>query len=302
MKIKKYTLGGVIPTVQYGNLQPSIEMEGTDLSEMQEIGLDHIKDLHSRFSDKELNETIRSIVSEVKMKSFNEDIEVDFDPDNHKYTIDGKTLESGSVYASKYYKKFDAQGIAKNCEKSWGVKATDIADMWESNGNLSANFGSVVHEALEHYFNHRDTAKTIEENKDDGENKAMPKHPILKQIITNFLKIDNSKGEVLTEVFVTDKKAKRCGQIDRLVIVDKGKKICRVQDYKVNVNAEEESSNSKALKPYHELPKNKITKYQIQMSFYADLLVKSGWIVEGLDVFILEDEWKHVELEVLEIE
>ena len=92
-----------------------------------------------------------------------------------------------------------------------------------------------------------------------------------------------------------------CGQADLIVVLDEKKKICRVQDYKININSEEISSNLKPLAPFDKLPANKITKYQLQLSVYANLLEKSGWKVEGLDVFVYEDKWKHFELSVLKV-
>jgi len=300
MKIKNYKIGAVIPTVQYGNLQPVIELEGEDLEEMQEVGLNHIKDLHSRFSDTELKETTHTISESVKMPSFNQDVELDFDTSAHKYTYEGKDLQSGSVYASSFYKKFDMQGIAKNCAKTWGVSAGDIADMWGSNGTVSSDFGTAIHKALEHYFDFKSNGKIIVENTDKEDNPALPKHPILRNIIQQFDELDKTDGEFETEILVTDVEHNRCGIIDRLAILDREKKVCRVQDYKVNVGAEDESSNLKAKAPYDELPKNKLTKYQIQLSFYANILQQSGWTVEGIDVYVLEDVWKVYQLDILD--
>ena len=312
MKIKNYKLEATIPTTQFGNLRPTLEMDGNDLKEMTEVGLDLVKDLHSRFSDTPLKEQLRQVSETVKLSSFNEKdkgngikeiVEVEFDPSPtaHTYLYKKDKFESGSVYASKFYKKFDGKSIAKNCEGSWGVKAKDIESLWSSNAKIATDFGTIVHQTLEHYFNYKSTAQTILKNKEDDIDRAMPKHPLLKSIIEEFMAIDKFEGEVLTEVFITDIKNKRCGQIDRLLILDKEKKVCRVQDYKVNVSAEEESPNMKALAPYDELPPNKLTKYQIQLSFYANILKESGWTVEGLDVYVLEDGWKHYELDILDI-
>ena len=84
-------------------------------------------------------------------------------------------------------------------------------------------------------------------------------------------------------------------------LLDKKKKICRIQDYKINVNSEEIKSSDAPLGEFSKLPANKLTKYQLQMSFYANMLEKSGWKVEGLDVFVYEDNWIHHELEVLKV-
>jgi hypothetical protein len=106
---------------------------------------------------------------------------------------------------------------------------------------------------------------------------------------------------VLTEVLITDIKNGLCGRTDRLVVLDWDKKICRVGDYKINVDASEIMSRHKALPPFNKLPMNKITKYQIQMSIYANMLQKSGWTVTGLDVYVYEDEWQYYPLEVLQV-
>lgn len=50
MKIERVTFGATIPTQQYGNITPSLEMSDVTLSEADEIGLGFIKDLYARFS------------------------------------------------------------------------------------------------------------------------------------------------------------------------------------------------------------------------------------------------------------
>jgi len=299
MKIKSYKLSATIPTGQYANIQPSIEIEGGDLKEAEDLAMTHVRELFNKYSDQSLKE--KDISQIVELSSFNEDVVIDFDRVGHKYTYGGEPLTSATRYVAKFTKKFDAEGVSKNCEKSWGVPAEEISNMWSSNGSLASNFGKVIHEALEHYFNHKINGATIKESRDAEENYALPKHPLLKSIIEGFEKIDKVKGEVVQEILVTDIKNKRCGQIDRLLILDKKKKICRVQDYKVNVSAEEESPNNKLTGEWKDLSPTKLSKYQLQMSFYADLLEKSGWTIDGLDVFVFEDEWKHYEFDKLDI-
>ena len=133
------------------------------------------------------------------------------------------------------------------------------------------------------------------------ENYALPKHPILRQIVQDFIKINPVKGQVMTEVLITDVKNGLAGRADRIVIIDKEKKICRIGDYKVNVESGKSDKNLKPAEPFHDLPPTKVTKYQIQMSLYANMLQRSGWTVTGLDVYILEDSWVHYEMAVLQV-
>lgn len=303
MEIKSYKMSAVIPVMSYGNIQPSIELEGGTLEESQDFAMTHMKDIFARFADQPLKETELVSSESIKIKSFNEEgVVVDYKPNPvHEYSYKGKKLVGATSVVSQFTKDFDAVAISKNCEKPWGIKAEAIQSMWKSNGDVSSDFGSAIHKALEHYFNFKATGETILENTDKDDNPAMPKHPILRGIIEEFEELNSFNGEVLQEVLVTNIKNGRCGQIDRLLIVDRKKKVCRIQDYKVNVGAEEMNKSHQLKAPYNELPSNKLSKYQLQMSVYAKILENSGWTVEGLDAYVLEEQWKHFELDMVEI-
>jgi len=307
MKIKTYKISGTIPTVEYGNITPELEMEGDSVEEMREYGIAHLKELYQRFSNKGLLAEKTPQSETEKIKSFNENVEIDFDRTNHIYWYKQNEkakpviLTSATEYVSRFYPHFDSKNISKNCEKSWGVPAKDIQDMWSSNGKMTADFGIVIHQLLEHWFNYRDMGGTIKSNTERELNPALPKHPLLKKIIEDFEEIYTYTESGINEVFVSDVKTVRGGTIDRLLIIDDKNKVCRIQDYKVNILPENESPELKAKTPYNILPPNKLTKYQIQLSFYADMLKACGWTVEGLDVYVLEDGWKYYKLDIIDI-
>lgn len=300
MKIKSYKISAVIPVGNYANIQPAIEIEDATIEEANGLAMGHIKDMFARHSDVPIKDSdiVKSISKTIKLKSFTEGgVEVDYDDIKHAYSHKGTPLVGATAFISKFTGKFDAPMVAKNCEKSWGVGANEILDMWESNKNVAMDFGTLVHKALEHYHNNKALGAKIMESRGTDENPALPKHPILRDIILGFDAITaEDAGVVISEILATDVKNGRCGQIDRLVVVDADKKICRVQDYKINVSSEEVSSKNKLLKPYDTLPATKLSKYQLQLNFYAQMLEASGWTVQGIDVFVYEDEWKKFEL------
>lgn len=235
------------------------------------------------------------------VESFNEDVVISFNEATHVYEHKGEKLLSGSYWVSKHYTPFDAITIADRCSNVWGVDSKDITDMWSSGGKVAADFGTAIHQALEHWEKFKENGNTIFENSKKNENAALPKHPFLRKVINDFDKVKKDSGhEILTEVLVTNVELGLCGMIDRLIIVDRENKVCRVGDYKVNIGAEDKKD--KALPPYDHLPPNKLTKYQLQLSFYAQLLILSGWTVQGLDAYVLEDEWKHYGLDLLDID
>ena len=252
----------------------------------------------------------------ITKNSFSEpDVIVDFNDTKHIYNMrfngGTKVLKGGTTFIKRFYDPFDSPKIARQCSKYWGVGAADIEDMWASNGAVAGLFGTCVHLALEHYINYKQVGDTITKTrkkagKDVEGNYAMPKHPFLKKTIQSLNKLtdklDKQYGveEVVAEALITDSATGWGGLIDRLAIIDKKKKIARVQDYKVNIGAEKIEPHSKPKAPFSHLPANKLTKYALQLSFYASILKKHGWTIEGLDVFIFENQWVHHELNLID--
>jgi hypothetical protein len=252
----------------------------------------------------------------ITKNSFSEpDVIVDFNETKHIYNMrfngGTKVLKGGTTFIKRFYDPFDSKKVARQCSKYWGVPAQEIEDMWASNGAVSGLLGTTVHLALEHYINFQKAGQKITDTrkasgKDVEGNYAMPKHPFLKKTITDLNKLTSkldkkyNAEEVVAEALVTDSATGWGGLIDRLLIIDKEKKIARVQDYKVNIGAEKEESHSKPKAPFSHLPANKLTKYALQLSFYASILKKHGWTIEGLDVFIFEEKWIHRELELID--
>lgn len=235
-------------------------------------------------------------------KSFNEDnVEVYFEEIGHTYDYKGRKLTGITTFIKKFYKEFKVDMVAKSCAKSWGVQPQAVIDLWANNGKISSLFGTAIHNAIEYYELHKKLGRRISEAKEDEDNYALPKHPILKKIIQDFIAINPIQGAVYPEALITDTELGICGQADRVVVLDKEKKICRIGDYKINIESEVNKSDLKLPEPFSYLPPNKITKYQLQMSVYANMLEKSGWTVEGLDVYVLEDGWKYYSLPVLKV-
>lgn len=306
MKIDRVKIGAVIPVQRYGNLQPEIEISSQDSGEdLISAGMNVVKELFLKYSEVGGLEE-KSFIPSVRMikKSFNEPgVEIGFEPIAHLYTDDkDKKLINATDYIKKFYKPFDVDTISSVLESKWGIPAKVIKDLWDANGNTTSSLGNLIDETLCYYEKFKDYGEVISSKQGVESNYCLPKHPILRKIVEEFytlVKDGNSKIE--TQVLLTDIKNGFCGTADRLKIIDLDKKICRVQDFKVNIEADKVDSKLKVLSPFNDLPANKISKYQLQLSFYANLLQASGWTVEGLDVFVYEDIWRHFELPVLQV-
>jgi len=234
------------------------------------------------------------------IQSFNEGVKLKFLPETHRYVHNGKDLLSASTYIKRWIKQFDSDGVAGMCADKYGCKQSEILEMWKNSGNVAAAFGTAIHNAMEHYEKWRHIGKIVQNQKEEAYNKALPTHPILRKIVQDFYKLELQEGKVIPEAILTNVELGLCGTADRLLIT--GNKKCRVQDFKVNIDADLVSSNNKYLGQMATLPANKLSKYQLQMSFYARLLQLSGWTVEGLDAFVYENEWKYYDLEIITLD
>lgn len=223
---------------------------------------------------------------------------------------------SGSKFPDQFYAPFDRDGILAAIVEKYGVDAEAVAAMWKINNEASTGYGTAVHAALENYdrnFELGDKIKSVEVLKTKtnvGPNKALSKNPFLKHLVESFHAQFGGDYERLSEVFVWDEGLKLCGSIDRLQIVDRKKKIVRIQDFKTDGDIHEKKYQL-STSPFKKKMGNELLDlHWLQLSFYAFILELKGWKVEGLDIFWLNQEkivkgekepWEKFSSEVIDI-
>ena len=177
------------------------------------------------------------------------------------------------------------------------VTPESIQDMWAKNGEVSTNYGTAIHTALELRGKYSDLSMTLKNSLEY----VTSKNPAIASIVDNFFE-GREDEDARYEVFVADEETLSCGSIDRLLVVNKKEKIVRVQDFKTNYDI---FKKKKILEPYAGLVnKNELGYYWIQLSFYAAILEKYGYTVEGLDIFWLNPSgnmWVEHSHDVLEV-
>ena len=287
VKVKELEMGAVIPTTQYGNLQPKFILEGGTAQKMKEEGLRLIQEVWDEYGEKPLKkkgEVAQDGIEFEQVTSFTGETILWSDYLHEYRSLDGTVLTSGSTYASKFEKPFDSAMLSEKSGNAWGVDKHELAALWKINGTVATDYGTAVHTALEMYHRFHALGAKVQEVKGLEENYALPKNQFLKKIVLDFVELFGADAE--SEVFITDVKNKMAGQIDRLQIIDMSKKVCRLGDYKTNF----------------EMKKSKKEYYSNQLSFYAKALQNHGWTVEGLDLFHFDGElWHKFELEQKEI-
>lgn len=203
---------------------------------------------------------------------------------------------SGSKFPEQFYQPFDKEGILQGIVDKYGVEAEAVAAMWQLNNEASTGYGTAVHAALENYdrnFELGDKIKSVKVLKtktNTGPNKALSKNPFVKHLVESFHEAFGGDYERLSEVFVWDEGMKLCGSIDRLQVIDRKKKIVRIQDFKTDGNIHEKKYQLSDSPFKKKMGNELLDLHWLQLSFYAFILELKGWKVEGLDIFWLNPE------------
>ena len=242
---------------------------------------------------------------------------------------------SGSRFPAQFYAEFDEkQNLARMVDSYFpGVSEKEaekikeaLLEMWGTNGTASTSFGTAIHAALENYDKNHELGEKVRNyakkpTKKDPEgvkspNKALNRNPILKKIVDDFQEKFGGDYIRFNEEFIWDKGLKLCGSVDRIKVVDLKKRIIRIQDYKTDADIHEKKYQlTDSL--FYDLTQGKdatmgkelLDYHWLQLSFYAFILQRAGWTVEGLDIYWLngekfakgENAWEEYSHDVIDI-
>ena len=224
---------------------------------------------------------------------------------------------SGSKFPEKFFAEFDKERVLGAISKKYNVGEDDVDKMWGINSTASTSYGTAIHAALENYDTYRvlgDKIKSVKEYKTKpaviGPNKALSRNPFLKKIVEDFQEKFGGDYTRFCEQFVWLSDEKLCGSIDRLKVIDAEKKIVRIQDYKTDSDIHEKKLQKTDSIFKQDIPSTLLGFHWLQLSFYAYILKKSGYTVEGLDIFWLnpeklakgENAWEIFSHDVIDIE
>jgi hypothetical protein len=233
---------------------------------------------------------------------------------------------SGSKFPEQFYAEFDKKQILDAIKKKHSLSDKEIEQiqaMWDINSLSSTNFGNAIHYAMENYDRNYvlgDKIKSVKEFKtkapEIGDNKALNRNPVLNKLVKSFHEKFGGDYIRFSEEFIWDKGLKLCGSIDRIKVVDLKKRIIRIQDFKTDADINE-TKYQLVDSPFYELTqgdnptmgKTLLDYHWLQLSFYAFILQRAGWTVEGLDVYWVngeklvsgENPWEEFSHEVIDI-
>lgn len=199
-----------------------------------------------------------------KLTSFTGE-EVLWNEHEHKCTdLDGNLLQGGSTYAAQFEKPFEADIAAASVVKSKGFTAPVWIEHWDQLGNLSAQYGTTVHLAVEFYI----------KNKHLGDENALPRIPHLRKAVLRLLeKTDFDK--CISEPLITDTAMGMSGWID--LLRKTGPNTYAIEDFKTNT--------FKTDNDYDKKFKGKLKTYQNQLNYYGQILENAGHKISGIVIW-----------------
>lgn len=302
MKVKELTVTAVIPTAQYANLQPSVTVEvDGDYDEAKKEAMKHIAQFSSQYAEDGKALAGGTTVKKLrKLTPFIGDTDIFFDREAHAYCDEeGNVYESGSAFAKKYEYEFNADMIAVPYAKKFGVTEDEVKKFWRAKGESSTTFGTALHQALETQGKFSALASKLSTADKTVETGI---HPTLLPIVQAFFTDDRLKENAVYEPFVSHQGLRRCGQIDRFVIVDGAKRTCKIEDYKTNADLEKQNSPKTLKEPFKNVPNTPLGGYTLQLNHYRTTVEANGWTVIGMFIHHWNGvEWKEVEVNKVEI-
>lgn len=196
-------------------------------------------------------------------------------------------MTSGSKAEEEEVGEADLSYAAEAMAKSTKIPKKIITEMWDKNGELSAQLGTVVHDAFDYYIKRQEQMKHYDsvQERDHTAKNWFPN--TVGSIIDLYLErhsVEQSRGEVFVRY------GDYCGFIDQLVYL--GMDIVQIRDYKI-INK---------LKKVKTKSFGTVHKYTVQQNFYRAILEANGLKVVSMEINAFDgDSWEDVELERVKI-
>ena len=213
-----------------------------------------------------------------------------FEPQEHKYFWHRRDppgvieLTSVSKVIASLHDPFDPTGeITSRFAKKHGKSVTEVKEEWARNNKESTDYGTQVHDALEHLIL---TGEIVNDQ--------------YAYFYEEFAKV-KFEGKVYPEKRVYSTEHLICGTADILEFFPD--KTFRVRDFKTNKKIEFDNPFNKWMNGCcSHLPDINSVHYTIQLSLYAYMVEQFGFTCKGLNIYWFNRETKKIEFIELKYE
>lgn len=196
-----------------------------------------------------------------------------FNKEDHTYSKNGKPYLSGSTFAHMFEKEFPRDAIAQKVADRDGKEADDVLAGWDAKGDISLQYGTLIHKCLETYIKYNE----------------LPSNEYLKAIVEDWAE-QNDHETFQSEVFVQDDLHQLCGVIDLIQGAE-------ILDFKTgDIHQKIQHKLGK------DWPNDRLSLYTLQLNFYRYIMEQNGNKINSLAIWWLNGEhWERVKVDVIDI-
>lgn len=198
---------------------------------------------------------------------------IKFEENGHVYTYNGKINPiSVTTIIHKYFPKFDADAIIFKMmsSKKWtsskyfGMTKEQIKNEWNGNGKNSAHLGTLMHAAIEHYFNF-----VYPDIPDFTNNNSIEFNQFL-GFWKEFSRNNPQWKPYRTEWIVYDEDKNLAGSIDMCLSNDEGQIV--ILDWKRSKEIKRNNNWQRGFGPFKHMDDCNYNHYTLQLNIYRHIL------------------------------
>lgn len=203
-----------------------------------------------------------------------------FNKEDHTYSKNGLPYLSGSTFAHMFEQEFPKEAVAAKVAEKEGNEVEDILAMWDDKGEVSLQYGTLIHKCIENQLNHGSDAS--------------PNNEYLKAIVEDWEEVfgDLMATDGAPEYFIQDDAHQLCGVIDFYDTIDHA-----IYDWKTGDIHQKIKHNLGK-----DFPNDRLSLYTLQLNFYKYLAEQNGHKINKLIIGWLNGEhWEKVNVPIIDI-
>lgn len=197
-----------------------------------------------------------------------------FNKDEHTYSKNGLPYLSGSTFAHMFEKEFPKEAVAEKMAAKNDTMKEDILASWESKGEISLQYGTLIHKCIETYNKYG----------------VLPNNSYLADITLDWEETFMDCPIDFSELFIQDDAHQLCGVADAIG----GDTL---YDWKTgDIHKKVQHTLGK------EFPNDQLSLYTLQLNFYKYIIEQNGGKINKLVIGWLNGEhWEKVDVPIIDI-
>ena len=225
--------------------------------------------------------------------TFEQDGKLQFNEEEHIYSLGGIEFCSVSNIVSKFFREFDAVGIS--LKKCYGneLEAAKLREVWESKGSVASQAGTFLHKQIEDYLNGKEIPDLLCDVRYQGNYVKCSQRLDISREWSYFKAFERNTPFVpfRTEWRIYDADARMAGTLDFVCACPDG--TYEIYDWKRSnkIDPTERNPWANGLNGLEHLTDTSYSHYCLQQNLYRYMLQKNyGLKVSRMNLVVLHPE------------